>query len=60
MTANTVTVSSLNIEGTLDLAATTGHTFATLSGNGRIRISNADLFPVTTTNTFFKTDQGTD
>ena len=59
MTANAVTVSSLNIEGTLDLAATTGHTFTALSGMGRMRISNADTFPATSTNTFFSSGQGT-
>jgi hypothetical protein len=56
---NGVIVNALEIEGTLDLGATTGHTFNTLAGMGRIRISNADVFPTTTVNTFFTTDQGT-
>jgi hypothetical protein len=59
ISANGINVNLLNIEGTLDLGSTTGHTFTTLSGMGRIRISNADVFPASTTNTFFTSDQGT-
>lgn len=55
---NNQSVYLLNIEGNLDLGSTTGHTFTYLSGSGRIRITNADIFPTTTTNTFFTTDEG--
>lgn len=59
MTTNGVSVNLIDVRGTLDLASTSGHTFTTLSGSGRIRISNADVFPSTTANTFFTTDMGT-
>jgi hypothetical protein len=56
-----VTASSLTVEGTLDLGATVGHSFGSLKGSGRIRISNADNFPETSPgeNTFFTIDKGT-
>jgi hypothetical protein len=56
---NNQSVSIITIKGTLDLGATTGHTFSIIAGNGRIRISNADVFPASTLNTFFTTDEGT-
>lgn len=59
MTNNGTLVSSVTIEGILNLAATTGHTFDNIAGGGKIRISNADIFPTYSTNTLFTTDEGT-
>lgn len=40
MNLSTVTCKNLTVEGTLDLASTTGHTFTTINGNGRILLSS--------------------
>ncbi|HYG20126.1 MAG TPA: hypothetical protein VD816_14410, partial [Ohtaekwangia sp.] len=48
ITANTngILINSAQVDGTLDLAATTGHNFVTISGIGRIMMSGAtDNFP---------------
>jgi hypothetical protein len=39
MNTNNVQINSLDVTGTLDLLATTGHNFVTVSGPGRIKIS---------------------
>ena len=57
MTNNSTSVSSVTVEGILDLAATTGHTFSNIAGGGKIRISTADIFPSYSTNTLFTTDR---
>ncbi len=46
MNINNVVTNSINVIGNLDLAATTGHTFNTISGAGIIKIAGAsDNFP---------------
>ncbi len=46
MNVNGVATTSLSVTGTLDLLASTGHTFTTISGSGRIKMSAAtDNFP---------------
>jgi hypothetical protein len=48
VTANTnnLTTNTAQVDGTLDLASTTGHNFLTISGIGKIRLSGAtDNFP---------------
>lgn len=46
MDVNSVVTNSINVIGTLDVAATTGHNFTTISGAGRIKIAGAsDNFP---------------
>jgi hypothetical protein len=59
MINNGTLVSSVTIEGILDLAGTTGHTFQNIAGGGKIRISTADNIPSYSTNTLFTTDEGT-
>jgi hypothetical protein len=59
MTNNGTVISSVTVEGILNLAATTGHTLSNIAGSGKIRISNADIFPTYSTNTLFTTDEGT-
>lgn len=46
MNISNVQVNSVDVQGTLNLAATTGHSFGNISGDGKIRISGAvDNFP---------------
>ena len=46
MDINNAQVNSINVIGTLNVAATTGHQFTDISGTGRIRIAGAvDNFP---------------
>lgn len=50
---STQQVVSMNVIGTLDVLATTGHNFGTISGSGRIRIAGAtDNFPAGTATNF--------
>lgn len=53
MNISNVQVNSIDVQGTLDLASTTGHNFNTISGDGRIRISGTvDNFPLGTVTDF--------
>ncbi len=53
MNVNNVQINSMQVIGTLDVAATTGHNFVTISGNGRIRLSGStDNFPAGSTTSF--------
>lgn len=61
MDVNDVTVTRLEIIGTLDLAATTGHTFGVLDGSGTLRLSGAsgvENYPVTSDALFIDPDEG--
>ncbi len=53
MDINNAQVNSIEVIGTLDLAATTGHNFVTISGSGRIKLGGAvDNFPLGTATDF--------
>ncbi|MBI3220407.1 MAG: T9SS type A sorting domain-containing protein [Bacteroidetes bacterium] len=53
MDINNVTINSINVIGTLDLVATTGHNFTTINGSGKIKIAGAtDNFPAGTSTNF--------
>ncbi len=53
MDLNNVTINSINVIGTLDVAATTGHNFTTINGSGKIKIAGAtDNFPAGTSTNF--------
>lgn len=53
MNTSGVQVNSVDVQGTLDVVATTGHSFGSISGDGRIRISGAvDNFPSGTSTDF--------
>ncbi|MFN9502172.1 MAG: T9SS type A sorting domain-containing protein [Chryseotalea sp.] len=53
MNTNNVQINSMQVIGTLDLAATTGHNFINISGNGRIRLSGStDNFPAGSVTSF--------
>lgn len=61
MDVNDVTVTRLEIVGTLDLAATTGHTFGALDGSGTLRLSGsggAENYPSTNDALFIEPDEG--
>jgi hypothetical protein len=52
---NNINIYNLQVTGTLDVAATSGHDFTTISGEGRIRLSGAsgaDNFPAGNTAQF--------
>ncbi|HOR10302.1 MAG TPA: hypothetical protein PLM05_09880, partial [Bacteroidales bacterium] len=64
LSGRTVTVPSdnkknktINIEGTLDLGTTTGHSFTVISGTGRIRLAG-DNFPSGDATSFISDEQG--
>ncbi|MCX8491351.1 MAG: hypothetical protein ORN54_09815, partial [Cyclobacteriaceae bacterium] len=53
MDVNNQQVASISVIGTLDILATTGHNFGTISGSGRIKIAGAtDNFPAGTATNF--------
>jgi Pentaxin family/G8 domain len=55
MNINNVTLAGMQVNGTLNVAATSGHNFNNIEGNGRIRVSGAggnDNFPAGTTTLF--------
>jgi hypothetical protein len=53
MNVNNVSITSITVTGTLDLLASTGHNFTTVSGAGRIKMSAAaDNFPSGTATNF--------
>ncbi|HET9054878.1 MAG TPA: LamG-like jellyroll fold domain-containing protein, partial [Cyclobacteriaceae bacterium] len=55
MNVNAVTLAGIQVDGTLNVAATSGHNFNSIRGNGRIRLSGAaglDNFPAGTTTLF--------
>jgi hypothetical protein len=61
MNVNAVTLAGIQVDGTLNIAATSGHNFNTIQGNGRIRISGAagvDNFPAGTTTLFADATNG--
>lgn len=61
MDVNDVGVTRLEIIGTLDLAATTGHTFGVLDGSGTMRLSGAagfENYPTTNDALFVDSDEG--
>jgi hypothetical protein len=61
MNINNVTLSGMHVDGTLNVAATSGHNFNTIQGNGRIRVSGAaglDNFPSGTTTLFADATNG--
>ena len=55
--ANNKTNKSLTVNGTLDLGTTTGHSFITISGTGRIRLAG-DNFPAGDVTDFITPGQG--
>jgi hypothetical protein len=53
MNINNVTITGINVIGTLDVLATTGHNFTAISGSGKIKIAGAtDNFPAGTATNF--------
>ncbi|MEO9873016.1 MAG: hypothetical protein ABJF63_21205, partial [Ekhidna sp.] len=61
MDVNDVAVTRLEIIGTLDLVATTGHIFGVLDGSGTLRLSGAagnENYPVTNDALFIDSDEG--
>jgi Pentaxin family/G8 domain len=55
MNINNVTLAGMQVNGTLNVAGTSGHNFNNIEGNGRIRVSGAggnDNFPAGTTTSF--------
>ncbi|GAA5021578.1 hypothetical protein GCM10011506_02560 [Marivirga lumbricoides] len=55
MDANNIVVASMEVNGVLDVAATSGHNFITIAGNGTIRLSGSssiDNFPAGNTTDF--------
>lgn len=59
MVSNNVQVNSMQVVGTLNLAATTGHNFVTITGNGRIRLAGStDNFPLGTATGFVDASTG--
>ncbi|TAJ13131.1 T9SS C-terminal target domain-containing protein [Marinilabiliaceae bacterium JC017] len=57
MNWNSLTCGALTVEGGLDLGKTSGHTFTTISGSGRI-IMAADNFPAGDATHFISKNQG--
>ncbi|MFY0599071.1 MAG: hypothetical protein JXR03_05335 [Cyclobacteriaceae bacterium] len=61
MNVNDVTVTRLELIGTLDLGATTGHTFGSLTGSGTLRLSGAagtENYPSGSSEGFYDSDEG--
>ncbi len=53
MNTNSVQINSIEVTGTLDLVASSGHNFVTVSGSGRIKIAGAtDNLPIATYTSF--------
>ena len=58
MNVNNITVAGMRVDGTLNVAASSGHNFNAIEGNGRIRLSGSgvpplvDNFPAGTTTLF--------
>ncbi|TXH26655.1 MAG: hypothetical protein E6Q96_07605, partial [Cyclobacteriaceae bacterium] len=55
MNINNVTLAGIRVDGTLNVAATSGHNFNVIDGNGRVRASGSsglDNFPSGTTTNF--------
>ena len=52
MNLNNIHISAVDVDGRLDLASTTGHTFDNISGSGRILLSS-DNFPSYTDASYF-------
>lgn len=57
MNLSNITCKNLTVEGTLDLASTSGHTFTTINGNGRIMLSS-DSWPAGDATNFITAGQG--
>jgi hypothetical protein len=61
MNVNNVDITKLEIYGTLDLAATSGHNFSYLEGNGILRLSGAggfDNYPMGIDTLFYESQEG--
>lgn len=55
MNINNVTLAGIRVDGTLNVATTSGHNFNTIDGNGRVRVAGSggnDNFPSGTTTNF--------
>jgi hypothetical protein len=58
MNISNVVCKNLTVEGTLDLASTSGHSFTTINGNGRIRMSANNSWPAGNATHFITPGQG--
>jgi hypothetical protein len=58
MNINNVACKNITIEGTLDLASSTGQSFTTINGNGRIRMSANNSWPTGDATHFVTAGQG--
>ena len=58
MNISNVACKNLTVEGTLDLASTSGHSFTSINGNGRIRMSANNSWPTGNATHFITPGQG--